>query len=57
MDDAAGGNALHTHIVRPGYTAAELRTMLEGNDTGNKLIDGDAPARCLSVRSRRALTA
>ena len=40
MDDAAGGNALHTHIVRPGYTAAELRTMLEGNDTGNKLIDG-----------------
>ena len=49
MDDAAGGNALHTHIVRPGYTAAELRTMLEGNDTGNKLIDGARPcrARCL----------
>ena len=52
MDDAAGGNALHTHIVRPGYTAAELRTMLEGNDTGNKLIDGARPC-LLPVRRRR----
>ena len=51
MGDAAGGNALHTHIVRPGYTAAELRTMLEGNDTGNKLIDGARPCP-LPVRSR-----